>query len=53
MQSVINSTFYFFFISIGIWVGVAIKKFTKFEWPLPQNTIKCMIGTVRSRWTAS
>merc|ERR1719207_205873 len=46
MQCVINLTFQFFFVYIGIWVGVTVKEFTKFEWPLLQNTIESMIGTV-------
>merc|ERR1719271_401116 len=46
MQCVINLTFQFFFVYIGIWVGITVKEFTKFEWPLLQNTIESMIGTV-------
>merc|ERR1719146_297558 len=34
MQCVINLTFQFFFVYIGIWIGVTVKEFTKFEWPL-------------------
>merc|ERR1719453_797817 len=46
MQCVINLTFQFFFVYIGIWVGISVKEFTKFEWPLLMNTIESMIGTV-------
>merc|ERR1719443_277940 len=46
MQCVINLTFQFFFVYIGIWVGITVKEFTKFEWPLLNNTIESMVGTV-------
>merc|ERR1719463_680529 len=46
MQCVINLTFQFFFVYIGIWVGITVKEFTKFEWPLLNNTLESMIGTV-------
>merc|ERR1719375_2723961 len=46
MQCVINLTFQFFFVYIGIWALVTVKEFTKFEWPILTNTIESMVGTV-------
>merc|ERR1719191_1428868 len=46
MQCVINLTFQFFFVYIGIWVLMTIEHFTKYEWKILTNTIESMIGTV-------
>merc|ERR1719335_545105 len=46
MQCVINLTFQFFFVYIGIWVLMTIEHFTKFKWDILTNTIESMIGTV-------
>merc|ERR1719352_121453 len=46
MQCVINLTFQFFFVYIGIWTLMTIKEFTKFEWEILTNTIESMVGTV-------
>merc|ERR1719158_1332511 len=46
MQCVINLTFQFFFVYIGIWTLMTIEHFTKFKWDILTNTIESMIGTV-------
>merc|ERR1719235_1208546 len=46
MQCVINLTFQFFFIYIGIWACTSIKEFSTMEWPLLTNTMHDLQGTV-------
>merc|ERR1719158_2285450 len=46
MQCVINLTFQFFFVYIGIWACTSIKEFSTMEWPLLTNTMHDLQGTV-------
>merc|ERR1719450_50230 len=49
MQCVINLTFQFFFVYIGIWVGITVKEFTKLEWHFITNTMENAKGTIAYR----